>query len=123
MVLTLSGGRCVVLQHVAAGGGGVQAAGAGQLFAQARSPVAKPDLDARLSQLGALCELLPRVDVRVLRPFERLLELVQLLRSERGAAAPLLPLQGNPRLRLAIRALARFPCQQMALSDFQEKTL
>ena len=45
-----------------------------------------------LTELGPLAELLPGVDVRVLGPLKRLLELVQLVGCERGARPPLLAL-------------------------------
>lgn len=104
-----------VRQHVRAGGRGVRhgqahgavaAGAAGQLFAQARAAVAEPHLYPGLGELGALCQLLSRVDVRVLSAFERLLQLVQLLGRERRAAASLLPFQGNSRLGLAVGAFA-----------------
>lgn len=76
-----------------------------QLLPQPRPPVAEPHLDPRLGQLRPLRQLLPRVNVRVLRPLERLLELVQLVRREGRARPPLLPLQRNPRLGLAVGPL------------------
>lgn len=105
------GGRGVAGGAVEAHGA-VAGGAAGELLAETSAPVAEPDLDASLRQLCALCQLLTRVDVRILRAFERLLQLVQLLRRERRAAATLLPLQGNPRLRLAVAALAVLPCKQ-----------
>ena len=71
---------------------------------QAVSP-STPHLYSGLSELGPLGQLLPGVDVGVVRPLERSLQLLQLLRREGGATAPLLPLQGEVRLRLHVRAL------------------
>ena len=47
----------------------------------------------RLAELGPLAEFLPGVDVRVLRPLEGLLQLVQLVSRERRSRPPLLTLQ------------------------------
>lgn len=108
-------------QHVGPGGrrvrhgqphGAVASRATGQLLAEPSPAVAEPHLDPRLRQLGTLGQLLPRVDVRVLRPFERLLQFVQLLRRERRPTPALLPLQGNPRLGLAVRTLARLAYMQ-----------
>jgi hypothetical protein len=108
-----------VWQHVGPGRGRVRhgqahgpvaARAAGQLLPQAGTAVAEPHLYPGLRQLGALGQLLPRVDVRVLRAFERLLQLVQLLRRERRAAPTLFPLQGNTRLGLAVGTVARLAC-------------
>lgn len=55
-----------------------------------------------LCQFGPLRELLSGVDVGVVCPLEGLLELLQLLRREGGAAASLFPLQGQVWLRLYI---------------------
>ena len=60
-----------------------------------------------LAELGALAQLLARVDVGVLGPLERLLQLVQLVGREGGAGPPLLPLQGDPGLSLRVRPLLR----------------
>ena len=60
-----------------------------------------------LAELGALTELLARVDVGVLGPLERLLQLVQLVGREGGAGPPLLPLERDPRLSLRVRPLLR----------------
>ena len=58
-----------------------------------------------LAELGALAELLAGVDVRVLGPLERLLQLVQLVGREGGAGPPLLPLERDPGLSLRVRTL------------------
>lgn len=55
-------------------------------------------LDPGLSQFGSLGQLLPGVDVRVVGSLESLLQLLQLLRCERGSTPALLPLQGQVRL-------------------------
>lgn len=55
-------------------------------------------LDPGLSQFGSLGQLLPGVDVRVVCSLESLLQLLQLLRCERGSTPALLPLQGEVRL-------------------------
>ena len=60
-----------------------------------------------LAKLGALAELLAGVDVRVLGPLERLLQLVELVGREGGAGPSLLPLQWDPGLGLGVRALLR----------------
>jgi len=67
---------------------------------------ALPHLNSRLAQLCPLRELLPGVDVRVLRALEGLLQLVQLIGREGGAAPALLPLQGNAGLGLQVRVVA-----------------
>ena len=64
-------------------------------------------LNSGLAELCPLAELLPRVDVRVLRPLESLLQLVQLVGGEGCAGAALLPLQRDARLRLHVGALLR----------------
>ena len=64
-------------------------------------------LYAGLRQLGPLGQLLAGVDVGVVGPLEGLLQLLQLLRREGGAAAALLPLQGQARLRVHVRRLVR----------------
>lgn len=56
------------------------------------------DLNSSLRQLGPLGQLLPRVDVGIVRAFEGPLQLLQLLRSEGCATAALLPLQRQARL-------------------------
>lgn len=71
----------------------------------ARTPETPPHLDARLGQLGPLRQLLAGVDVRVVRPLEGLLQLLQLFGSECGPASALLALQGEVRFRLHVRAL------------------
>jgi hypothetical protein len=53
----------------------------------------------RLTELRPLSQLLPRVDVRILRPLERLLQLVQLVRRERGAGPEGSFLKESSRLR------------------------
>ena len=63
------------------------------------------DLYPGLAELGALAELLAGVDVRVLGPLERLLQLVQLVGREGGAGPPLLPLERDPGLGLRVRTL------------------
>ena len=63
------------------------------------------DLYPGLAQLGALAQLLPGVDVRVLGPLEGLLQLVQLVGGEGGAGPSLLPLQGDPGLGLGVGTL------------------
>ena len=60
-----------------------------------------------LAELGALTELLARVDVGVLGPLEGLLQLVQLVGREGGAGPPLLPLERDPWLSLRVRPLLR----------------
>ena len=55
-----------------------------------------------LAELGPLTELLPGVDVRVLGPLERLLQLVQLVGGEGGAGASLLPLERDPGLGFGV---------------------
>ncbi len=55
-----------------------------------------------LAELGPLRQLLPGVHVRVLRPLECPLQLLDLLGSERRAAAALLPLQRDARLALHV---------------------
>ena len=64
-------------------------------------------LNPGLAELGALTELLARVDVGVLGPLERLLQLVQLVGREGGAGPPLLPLERDPWLSLRVRPLLR----------------
>ena len=64
-------------------------------------------LNSGLAELCPLAELLPGVDVRVLGPLEGLLQLVQLVGGERGPGPSLLPLQGDPGLRLGVRSLLR----------------
>ena len=61
-----------------------------------------PHLYPGLAELGALAELLPGVDVRVLGPLERLLQLVQLVGGEGGAGASLLPLERYPGLGFCV---------------------
>ena len=51
------------------------------------------NLNSSFCQLGPLSQLLPRVDVRVVRAFEGPLQLLQLLCCEGGATTTLLPLQ------------------------------
>lgn len=51
-----------------------------------------------------LSQLFSGVDVRVMRSLKSFLQLLQLLRCEGGAAAPLLPLQGQIWLRINIRS-------------------
>ena len=70
-------------------------------------PQTETDLYPGLTELGPLAELLPGVDVRVLGPLEGLLQLVQLVGGERGPGPSLLPLQGDPGLRLCVRSLLR----------------
>lgn len=70
-----------------------------------KSQVSACYLDPGLSQLGPLRELLPGVDVGVVGSFKSLLQLLQLLRRECGPTPPLLPLQGEVRLRLHVRHL------------------
>lgn len=53
-------------------------------------------------ELCPLSQLLPGVDVWVMCPFKSLLQLLQLLRREGGATAPLFPLQGQVGLRIYI---------------------
>lgn len=60
------------------------------------------DLYSRLCEFCPLSEFLSGVDVWVMCSFKSLLQLFQLLSGEGGAAAPLLPLQGQVRLRLYI---------------------
>ena len=62
---------------------------------QTSSKTGLSHLDSGLTKLGPLAELLPGVDVRVLRPLEGLLQLVQLVGGEGGAGPSLLPLQGG----------------------------
>jgi len=62
-------------------------------------------LDPGLGELGPLGQLLAGVDVGVVGPLEGPLQLLQLLRREGGATAPLLPLQRQVGLRLHVRAL------------------
>ena len=73
-------------------------------MSQAVTP-STPHLYSGLGELGPLGQLLPSVDVGVVRPLKGLLQLLQLLGREGGATAPLLPLQGQVGLRLHIRAL------------------
>lgn len=58
--------------------------------------------EKRSSLLG---ELLASVDVRVLGPLERPLELLELLGGERGARASLFPLESDPRLGIDVRQI------------------
>ena len=60
-------------------------------------------LDPGLGQLGPLGQLLAGVDVGVMRPFKGLLQLLQLFRRKGGPTPPLLPLQGEVRLRVHVR--------------------
>lgn len=63
------------------------------------------NLHSGLRELRPLGQLLPGVDVGVVRPLESFLQLLQLLGREGGAAAPLFPLQGQVRLRVHVRAV------------------
>lgn len=60
------------------------------------------NLYSRLCEFRPLSQFLSGVDVWVMRPFKSLLQLFQLLGGEGGATAPLLPLQGQVRLRFYI---------------------
>ena len=64
--------------------------------------ISKLHLYPCLAELGPLAELLPGVDVRVLRPLEGLLQLVQLVGREGGAGPSLLPLEWDAGLRLGV---------------------
>lgn len=60
-------------------GSGRRAAGTtGDLLSQASPAIAEPNLDSSLRQFGALCQLLARVNVRILRAFKGSFQLVQL---------------------------------------------
>lgn len=87
------------------GRGGCTAWAAGDLLTQSCPSVAEPHLDARLGQLGALSQLLARVDVRVLGALERTLQFVQLDGGEGGARSPLFALQRDARFAVAVRHL------------------
>ena len=98
----------VVAGHVEAQGVVARRGASLGRFSEACSAIREPDLQEGkcedkgnlfnrhlypgLTELGPLAELLPGVDVRVLGPLERLLELVQLVGCERGARPPLLAL-------------------------------
>ena len=62
-----------------------------------------PYLYPGLGQFGPLGQLLPGVDVGVVGPLERLLQLPQLLGAEVSPTAALLPLHGKPGLGLRVR--------------------
>lgn len=63
------------------------------------------DLYSCLREFRPLGQLFSGVDVRVMRPFKSLLQLLQLLSGEGGATASLLPLQGQVGLRVDVRAV------------------
>lgn len=65
------------------------------------------NLNSSLRQFGPLSQLLPCVDVGVVRALEGPLQLLQLLRREGGPAAALLPLQGQARLGVHVGGLVR----------------
>lgn len=60
------------------------------------------NLYSGLCKFRPLSQLLSGVDVRIMRPFESLLQLFQLLGGESGAAAPLLPFKRQVGLRIDI---------------------
>jgi hypothetical protein len=73
---------------------------------QRANTVAGIHLYPRLCEPGALGEFLACVNVRVLRPLEGPLQLLQLVSRECCAAATLLPLQRNPGFGLRIGFVA-----------------
>ena len=60
-------------------------------------------LHPRLGQRHPLSQLLARIDIWVVRPLERLLQLFELLRRESSAIAALFSAQSESRLRLRLR--------------------
>ena len=68
-------------------------------------PKTESDLYPGLAKLCPLTELLPGVNIRVLCPLKRLLQLVQLVGGEGGAGPALLALQGDAGLRLHVGPL------------------
>lgn len=85
--------------------GGCTAWAAGDLLAQSCPSVTEPHLNARLGQLGALRQLLARVNVWVLGAFEGALQFVQLDGREGGARSPLFALQRDAGFAVAVRHL------------------
>lgn len=67
--------------------------------------VSPSNLHSGLRELRPLSQLLPGVDVWVMRPLKSFLQLLQLLSREGGAAASLFPLQGQVWLRVHIRSI------------------
>lgn len=65
------------------------------------------NLNSSLSEFSSLSQLLPRVDVGVMRPLEGPLQLFQLLGCEGGPTAALLPLQRQAGLRVHVGGLVR----------------
>lgn len=65
------------------------------------------NLNSSLGEFGPLSQLLPCVDIGVVRAFEGSLQLLQLLGCEGGATAPLLPLQRQAWLRVHVGGLVR----------------
>ena len=73
------------------------------LFAPASTTIAEPDLHARFRKSRASRDLFSSVDVGVVRPFERLFELVELFRCKRGATPSLLAIATPTAVRLVVR--------------------
>lgn len=75
------------------------------MLSQSGPPVAEPHLNSSLGEFGSLGELFSGVNVRVLRSFESLFQLVELVSRESRPGPSLFPFQRDPWLAVAVRGV------------------